>query len=134
MTHLINRNGKNIEITQENVALYYNSMSDIEKIHFSHTILKNEFHDRFNKISEALNIYKSFLTDDKLVNTKYFLTNGTPTPDVFDDGLCFYIPNGAVIEVSYFGIKDKLETINEYIAKLKHSEIYKNYISNNFRK
>lgn len=130
MTHSINRNGKDIEIKQNNIALYYNSMSDIEKIHFSHTILKNEFHDRFNKISEALNINKSFLTDDKLVNTKYFLTNGTPTPDVFDDGLCFYVPNGAVIEVSYFEIKDTLKPIDEYIAELKLSEIYKNYISN----
>lgn len=130
MTHSINRNGKDIEIKQNNIALYYNSMSDIEKIHFSHTILKNEFHDRFNKISEALNINKSFLTDDKLVNTKYFLTNGTPTPDVFNDGLCFYVPNGAVIEVSYFEIKDTLKPIDEYIAELKLSEIYKNYISN----
>lgn len=130
MTHSINRNGKDIEIKQNNIALYYNSMSDIEKIHFSHTILKNELHDRFNKISEALNINKSFLTDDKLVNTKYFLTNGTPTPDVFDDGLCFYVPNGAVIEVSYFEIKDTLKPIDEYIAELKLSEIYKNYISN----
>lgn len=129
MPHLINRNNKDIEITQDNISLYYNSMTDMEKIHLAHTILSLEFHNRFDKISEELNIFKSFLTDLRFVNTRYFLTNGTPTPDVFDDGLCFYIPNGAVIDVTYFGIKDTLAPIDEYIAELKQSEAYKKYIS-----
>lgn len=120
------KNGINID----NISLYYEFMSDVQKIHLSHNILSIIFFERFTQISDLLKISKTFLTDDKLINTKYYKTNNTSFPDIFDDGFCFWYSNNmGIIEVSYFGIKDTLKPIDEYIAEIKENEAYKNYIA-----
>lgn len=93
-----------VEISEDNIHLYYKFMNkdDISKY-------RNILHIFFNK-RQPLNI-EDFLEIDKEVireNWKY---------DCFADG--------KIKTQSYFGIKDTLKPIDEYIEEIKESEKYK---------
>ncbi len=92
-------------IDKDNIHLYYEFMSDedLEKIFKNSSFLHDIQLDRFFKIAELLRI-----------NTKEF--------EKFKKSF---------LSDAYFGIKDVLKPIDEYIAEIKASSEYKEYMFNN---
>lgn len=90
-------------IDKDNIHLYYEFMSDedLEKIFKNSSFLHDIQLDRFFKIAELLRI-----------NTKEF--------EKFKKSF---------LSDAYFGIKDVLKPIDEYIAEIKASSEYKEYIA-----
>jgi hypothetical protein len=118
-----------IEINGDNLHLYYEFMSNDERIEASHTLLNLLFKERASEINKALNtLYSSELSDLKVVDTVYYKTNSTAKPVIYDDGKCLdWGGNFGTLEVSYFGIKDTLKPIDVYIKEIKESDGYKEY-------
>ena len=118
-------------ITKDNIHIYYEFMSDQDKIKISHTVLNEIFREREKQINDILNtLYLSELSDMDFVDTVYFKTNDTENPDIYNDGKClFWGKNTGTIGVSYFNIFDNLNPIEEYIIEIKNSDRYKKYIS-----
>jgi len=120
------------EITKDNIHLYYEFMDTSTKIKFSQTALNLKLHERSSQIAEKLNLTPEFLADHGHISTTYYKTNGTPTPDLHLDGKCLWWDNASgTIDVSYFGVKDNLRPIDEYIAEIKQSPQYKEYLQKN---
>lgn len=90
-----------IIVTKDNIHLYYEFMSD-EDLLINERVTDSVFENRRSAIKTALNI-KSF---DLM---KY---------ENFEDGTRF------VIKISFFGIKDTLKPIDEYIKEIKASKEY----------
>jgi len=118
------------DITKDSIVDYYEFMGEEDKINFSHTLLNIEFTNRLDRITSELGILPSLLSDEGLMRTKYYKSNGTPSPEIYKDGKClYYATDSGTIDVSYFGVKDTLKPINEYIIEIKESNGYKEYSS-----
>ena len=96
-------------ITKDNIHLYYEFMSDEDK-KLNKVILRNSIHKRKLLVLKSLNLVLSY-DDEKKCNFKYI--------DIQSKYLGY----------SIFGVKDTLKPINEYIAEIKESSEYKEYIS-----
>ena len=88
------------EITQENIHLYYEFMSD-EDIEKYKEILTEIFQYRYSRIFDNVNLHISHLVFKTV--EKYYYVGQT-----------------------VFGVKDNLQPIDEYIEEIKESEAYKN--------
>lgn len=107
------------EITKDNVHLYYEFMSDEEiksldssnlrDIKTGTPVISTILSGRMIAVRETLSIHPAILDNYK----KYTF------------GL-----NDSVLSQSIFGVKDLLKPIDEYIAEIKESDIYKNYVAN----
>lgn len=98
-----------VEITQENIHLYYEFMSDEQK-----------------------NQHRSFISD--FMANRALKTS----PDVLEE-FNFLVDigdykresiNKKTLQIILFGVKDTLKPIEEYIAEIKESEAYKSYVAN----
>jgi len=119
-----------VDITKDNIHLYYEFMDTPTKIKFSQTALNLKLHERSGEIAEKLNLTPGLLADHGHMSTTYYKTNGTPMPDILLDGKCLWWDNtSGTIGVSYFGVKDTLRPIEEYIAEIKQSQTYKEYLA-----
>lgn len=93
-----------VEITQENIHLYYEFM-DIESVYKlgSRSLMLFRIHSkRHLQIIDLLNIDIKILDEYKKT----------------------------YIHSYYFGVKDNLKPIDEYVSQIKESEAYKSYIAN----
>jgi hypothetical protein len=93
-------------ITVDNISLYYEFMSD-EDLEKYRVILRNIFYDRKLIILKSLNFINSYSDEKK----------------------SHYIYDAIKKHQSFFGIKDTLKPIDEYIEQIKQSEAYKEYIA-----
>jgi len=91
-------------ITIDNIHLYYEFMSD-EDLPLHHRTIRNVFYDRKNLILKYLYLTNS-LNNEKLIQFIYHKYTQ-----------------------SFFGIKDILKPIDEYIAEIKDSEGYGEYLA-----
>lgn len=87
-------------ITKENIHLYYEFMSD-ENLKQNESLITKVLDDRFKQVCFNLGV-----TVDVIQNNAWYTT---------------YINQ-------YFGVKDTLKPINEYIEEIKASSEYKAYI------
>ncbi len=97
-------------INKDNISLYYEFMSD-EDIEKCSDLLNNTLLDRFRLIRQKIKF-----------KDKAF----TPLKDYDMD---IALKSNNYIYISFFGIKDTLRPINEYIAEIKESEAYKRYMA-----
>ena len=99
----------NVVITEDNIALYYEFMGEEDKNKYKE-LLSDLFIDRHeNYVLKSLNL--------DYFGTKQYMTNVlSNTFQQFRIGL------------SFFGIKDTLKPIDEYIEEIKASSEYKEYI------
>lgn len=97
-----------VEITKDNVSLYYELMSKNEKNDTSN-VLDGVFKLRLDKIKRELNI-NSVLTDDFF---EYEMNKHNQ------------------VSMTLFQIKDILKPIGEYVKEIKDSNEYKQYCFNN---
>jgi hypothetical protein len=108
-----------ITITQDNIHLYYEFMSDDELLKISSTFLSDILLKRQQLVVTDKDIYpnliKGWWENIEIVDIPYKNSNGTIS---YDD-----------IRRSFFGIKDTLKPIEEYICEIKNSDRYKKYIS-----
>jgi len=95
-----------IEITKENIHLHYEFMSNKEK------------KENMNLIHFSFNIRSPLSLMDKL---------NMEQEDLLNFWKYKVYRNGRVSAQSYFGIKDKLKPIDEYIAEIKESRVFKEY-------
>lgn len=124
LNYIINQISLLNGITKDNIHLYYEFMSNEDKIKVSHTLLNLLFKARALEINKVLNtLYSSELSDLKVINITYYKTNKTSKPAIYDNGKCLDWGGN-------FGIKDTLNPINEYIKQIKQSEQYQQYIKN----
>jgi len=98
-----------ITITKDNIHFYYEFMSD-EDLKKTGGILSFIFNPRMVVIKNDINF--------KNIDSDYFFFNSR-------------IFNGKTLEQSFFGVKDTLKPIDEYIEEIKGSSEYKEYIYNN---
>ena len=107
----------NVEITKDNIHLYYEFMSDGDK-----NIHKNTIHSLLH--NRAFNILRNlYIIDD---------TSKSMDKDFksFKYISLVYFNNSTIrLESSIFGIMDTLKPIDEYIAEIKESEAYKIFTS-----
>lgn len=112
-------------ITKDNIPLYYEFMSDGDLLNNALLLITgiNEIKERFLNVARTLNLSK----DDcgKYDGTTlYGFINGFPEFIQLD------VSWGAfLLRYDVFGIKDTLKPIDEYIAEIKESKDYKNYIN-----
>lgn len=104
-----------VEITKDNIHLYYEFMSDedLKKI-FNWSIMSNVFGDRIIYITDIF----GWRNDKKVLKLEYW--------KAFDK---YYVKNNDYTRFSFFGIMDTLKPIDEYIAAIKDSEQYKIFTS-----
>jgi len=100
-----------VTITKDNIALYYEFMSD-EDLEKCGTLIDEILQDRLLQITQELNIGSDILLGSSTVTTN---TKGDDT--IF-------------LNIDAFHIKDTLKPIDEYIAEIKASSEYKEYIFN----
>lgn len=93
-----------VEITQENIHLYYEFM-DIESVYKlgSSSLMLSKIHDK--RLLQIIDLLK--------IDIKELSAN-----------------NKNCIHAYYFGVKDNLKPIDEYVSQIKESEAYKSYIAN----
>ena len=108
-------NNGNVIITKDNIHLYYEFMSDdvLKYIDILHPIFCNHYHaivSYFKKIGFIVDDGKGY-DYDKVHYKGSFIKR---------DITMYY-------GISFFGIKDTLKPIDEYIADIKASEEYKAY-------
>lgn len=123
---LINTIYKDVIIDKDNIHLYYEFMRDeeLEKYFYFLITGDNELRKRFITIGEVLNI-------DKNSYGKYLYSH------IFGLLRC---ENGFrelktdygtyILKFYFFGIKDTLKPIDDYIEEIKQSEAYKSYLAN----
>lgn len=99
-------------IDKDNIHLYYEFMSDIEKKE-NKIVLDSVFNRRVGKIYDFIKA-NSF---DSLIKDSFVFT--TVDKNNLDDGF--------VISCNCFGTKDTLKPIEDYIADIKDSNDYKQY-------
>lgn len=95
-----------VEITQENIHLFYKFMSDEEFKNYSSLIwvvISNRF---------------QFIKDELVLDDTIFRYD--------NDIILFDIVDNTKIGIYIFGIKDTFKPIDEYIKEIKESEAYKN--------
>ena len=106
-----------VGITKDNVHLYYKFMSDEDK--YTHSII----------------IHQSFYERNKKLELFYTKENGYISIEIMrniykntyvKEGTCYI---GECVAQSYFGVKDTMKPIEEYIEEIKASEEYHAYIS-----
>lgn len=115
---------QNVEITKDNIHLYYEFMSDEDLLDNSLLLItgSNEINKRFNKVVETLNLSKDDYCGAYNDTVIYGFTNGDPEFKKLN------VSWGAfILRYEIFGIKDTLKPIDEYIKEIKESEAYKNY-------
>lgn len=102
-----------VQITKDNIVDYYEFMSDDNLfVHYGIVDYKSIFKVRSNQICEIL----------KISTSEFFDYARKISFDKKDD-FCEY-----VIGFMFFGVKDTLKPIKEYIAEIKASDGYKEYI------
>ena len=106
-----------VGITKDNIHLYYKFMSDEDK--YTHSII----------------IHQSFYERNKKLELFYTKENGYISIEIMrniykntyvKEGICYI---GECVAQSYFGVKDTMKPIEEYIEEIKASEEYHAYIS-----
>jgi len=102
-----------VVVTKDNIHLYYEFMSDEYK-RDNAIILHNIFNRRRAKISRILDMNTQEYTENIIEHFKKSI--------VFSDPCCLSV--GLVV----FGVKDTLKPIDEYIAEIKESDEYKEFI------
>lgn len=103
-----------VVITKDNIHLYYEFMSDEDLENWSKN-LDIVFLER----SRLLGVLKT--TSDVLKDNSYIL-------DKYEEVTTSKYDN-RFIALSMFGVKDTLKPIDEYIAEIKESDAYKEYIA-----
>ena len=101
-------NNTNTKITKENINKYYEFMSD-EDIREYSILLNNIFNERINFITHSLRIKRVDLKNIDISTSK-----------LLNDSL--------YIELSYFGLKDTLKSLDEYVKEIKESEAFKEHL------
>ena len=107
---------KDIVITKDNIAQYYEFMSDEDKK--AHKSVLHSLH------GERWDAIWAFMEQDSLIfdsgeGLDYSILDNNYNPIIFNiDTVSYYL--GA----SYFGVKDTLKPIDEYIAEIKGSSEY----------
>ncbi len=96
-----------VNITKDNIHLYYESMSDEEKLKYIPIL--NSYYARCLDIWEALNVHSS-------------------RHDLFTS-LLIDENNQKVYNQVFFNIIDTFKPIEEYIAEIKESVAYKEYVA-----
>jgi len=99
------------EITPENIAEFYPSMSDEEKAEILNKV-DVFYNDRFTEVIEALKISSNALREN--------------SRKVESDGKVAYI--------DYFGVIDRMQPVDEYIEEIKQSKAYRDFIVTEDRK
>lgn len=96
-------------ITIDNIHLYYKFMSS-DDLDQNSSLIWIVISNRFQLIIDKLVLDDTIYRDD-------------------NDILLFDRVDGFKIGISFFGIKDTLKAIDEYIEEIKNSEAYKSYIA-----
>ena len=104
-------NTKEVVITKENIADFYKGMSDEDKIE-NEDIIYDVLYDRYEIIVEQFDL-KPIHPHTGLVH--------------------HYERNTGNVSDSFFGVKDTLKPISEYVAEIKASEGYKQYQEEKFQ-
>jgi len=115
--------GESPKITAKNIAEFYPNMSDDELLNLEEGLqytLDGYFLKRISIISEIIN-YR-WVED----NTKYKLLVGNELQEKSE-----YNNQFLILGQTIFGVKDNLEPLDEYIAKIKASPEYQEYIRKN---
>lgn len=105
-----------VTVTKDNIHLYYEFMSDddLEK-NIDWSIRSNVFAERIIHIT---NIF-GWRYDSGILKLQYW--------EDFDK---YWIKNENCTKFYFFGVKDTLKPIDEYIKEIKESDSYKAYIAN----
>lgn len=102
------QNDVTVIITKDNIHLYYEFMSKSETNKMSN-ILDGIFKIRLDKIKRILDI----------------------NIPILDDNFTYEMNKNNQVSMNLFGVKDTLKPIDEYVAEIKASSEYKEYISKN---
>ena len=98
-----------MNITKDNIHLYYEFMSDTDTWFVYNKILNGIFEDRTQKIIQELHLLSSY--------DRNFLIRS-------------FNREGDYLSLNSFGVQDTLKPIREYIEEIKESSEYKEYIKN----
>ena len=98
-----------VEINRDNIPLYYEFMSD-EDIIKNQDLISDVLCDRFFEIKKNIEFDSHPFKHYNVQLRKNSEASGEP------------------LKMDFFGIKDTLKPINEYISEIKESEQYKTYI------
>lgn len=119
------KNG-DVEITKDNIHLYYEFMSDEDLKKYSN-LLSSIIAVRFYKVVEILNLPKN--TNGGFDNSNIYGVIAQPQ-GYFDKQFmklkCTY--GATLLKYDVFEVKDTLNPIDEYIEEIKASKAYKEYI------
>ena len=106
-----------LEITQENLHLYYNFMSDEDLIYYR-VIVADVLEKRLNQIADIINLKNN--KELQVFGVEGFNNSDTSKIHSLKVVFCHYL-----LRTVIYGIKDTLKPIDDYLEEIRESENYK---------
>ncbi len=116
---------KELEITQENLHLYYNFMSD-EDLIYHRFLIDDVLEKRLNQIADIINLKNN--KELQLFGVEGFSNADKSKIYSLKVVFCHYL-----LRTVIYGIKDTLKPIDEYLEEIKNSDTF-NRIETDFIK
>lgn len=107
-----------VKITKENIHLYYEFMNDEDLTSISSSFLSDMLLKRQHQVVDSIG--------DSFFEKWYLKVDITSIPYIIKSTGCVGYKD---IKRSFFGVKDTLKPIEEYIKEIKESEQYKEHIA-----